>query len=249
MYDFDWHRRHGAKTSHSADRALAIIAGIAPFGSVLDIGCGDGRWLEAAGRAGATHLVGVDGPWTEADRLRVPKEAVHVQDLNEPVRLDRRFDLAMSLEVAEHVEVANAEGFVDNLTTHADHVLFGAAIPFQGGFRHLNERWPSYWRALFEARGYRCFDPLRAALWPDDEVHFWYKQNVLVYVSEDAKDLIERYEAHEASAGSAALPTDIVHPDHYEAIASYSQIAFKPLLRQLPKRSARKISTILRRKA
>jgi hypothetical protein len=44
------------------------------------------------------------------------------------------------------------------------------------------------------------------------------------------------------------LPIDIVHPEKYEALASYNQIAFEPLLRKLPSRIVSKVSSMLARK-
>ena len=41
------------------------------------------------------------------------------------------------------------------------------------------------------------------------------------------------------------LPIDIVHPEKYESIASYDQIAFRPLLRRLPERAVAKAKEIL----
>jgi SAM-dependent methyltransferase len=240
MYDFEWHKLHGAKTSASATKALTALRRLHPFASVLDVGCGDGRWLAAARLLGADEIQGVDGPWTERDRLLIPPEAVAIRELSGALDLGRRFDLAISLEVAEHVEEAFAEQFVDNLVRHADVVLFGAAIPFQGGFRHVNERWQSYWAARFDTRGYRRFDPLRARLWNDPEVHYWYRQNMLVYVNRAAPGLVERFEAGMAAEGVVELPTDLVHPEKYEAIASYREIAFKPLLKALPSRTLAK---------
>jgi SAM-dependent methyltransferase len=243
MYDFEWHKVHGARTSSSAAKALAALRRIHPFTSVLDVGCGDGRWLAAARDLGVEDVQGVDGPWTERDRLVIPAEAVHIQDLSGPLDLGRRFDLAISLEVAEHVAGEYAEQFVDNLARHADVVLFGAAIPHQGGFRHLNERWQSYWAGLFQTRGLRRFDPLRARLWDDPEVHYWYKQNMLVYVNRAAPGLVERFETALAAEATDELPTDIVHPEKYEA--AVRDVSVKAVLKGLPRRAVVKARTYL----
>lgn len=247
MYDFDWHKAHGEKTSSSAAAALRALHAMVPFASALDVGCGDGRWLAEAKALGA-DIAGVDGPWTQLDRMVIPGAALTIHDLSGPFDLGRRFDLAISLEVAEHVAAEHAETFVDNLVRHADLVLFGAAIPYQGGFRHINERWQSYWAALFEAKGYRLFDPLRALLWNAEKVHYWYKQNMLVYVKAARADLAAQLEQAMAARRTPALPVDIVHPEKYEAIASYRQIAFKPLLRELPGQAAAKLRAIVARK-
>lgn len=57
---------------------------------------------------------------------------------------NRRFDLAMTIEVAEHLTPVRADSFVEDLTRLSDVVLFSAAIPAQGGINHVNEQWQSY---------------------------------------------------------------------------------------------------------
>jgi SAM-dependent methyltransferase len=245
MYDFEWHKMHGDKTSISAALALGKLSDYLQFDSVLDVGCGDGRWLRACRELGVSEVFGLDGPWTDQRRMLIEREHFQVVDLEKPFDLRRRFDLAMSLEVAEHVPEAAAQVFVDNLVRHSDVVLFGAAIPYQGGFRHIHERWPSYWARLFEARGYEVLDPLRKALWDREDVHFWYKQNMLLYIRKERDALIRQVKAKMAEQGVEQLPLDVVHPEKFEAKASYEDIAFKPLLRKLPYQTYLKARSIL----
>ena len=173
MYDFEWHKSHGLQTSSSAKIIVDELCKVLPIASVLDIGCGDGRWLSAFKERGASVVLGVDGPWTDQSRLMIGADEFRVQNLDAPLELDRTFDLVMSTEVAEHVERRFADQFVRNATRHADVVLFGAAIPFQGGFRHVNEAWPSYWAGNFRSEGFEPFDLFRAKLWEQDDVSFW----------------------------------------------------------------------------
>ena len=96
----------------------------------------------------------------------------------------RRYDLAISIEVAEHIEPGNAEEFVRLLTGLSDTVLFSAAIPGQGGTGHVNEQWPEYWAALFRASGYGAMDCLRTKIWDDAQIPFWYRQNCLIFAAQ-----------------------------------------------------------------
>src|ERR1700722_16775191 len=109
MYDFDWHKSHGDKTSSSAAAVVGILSKSFQISSVLDIGCGDGRWLSAFKDNGARVARGVDGPWTDQSRLLIDQSDFTVHNLEKPLSMDCHFDLAMSLEVAEHV----AEEFSD----------------------------------------------------------------------------------------------------------------------------------------
>lgn len=245
MYDFSWHQRHSAKTVASAVAALSVIREIFDPESILDIGCGDGIWLENASDLGFREVKGVDGPWTNVEALRIAADDFVTYDLEMSIDLARRFDIAISLEVAEHVSPESADIMVDNLVRHSDVILFGAAIPYQGGFRHINERWQSWWADRFAQRGYRYFDVIRPQIWHRDDVHFWYKQNILVYVDGESTERVGTFEDYVSRRRLGAYPLDIVHPEKYEAAASYREIAFRPLIRELPSGVVNKLRLML----
>ncbi len=117
------------------------------------------------------------------DQLMIPPACFRATDLSRPLRLERRFDLAVCLEVAEHLPESLAERLVSDLVKLAPVVLFSAAIPGQGGTGHLNERFPSYWAEHFRKWDYTPIDCLRSQIWKSDEVDFWYVQNTIVYAS------------------------------------------------------------------
>jgi hypothetical protein len=130
-----------------------------------------------------SDVLGLDGSYIDRSHLEIPQACFQSRDLTQRVELDRRFDLAMSLEVAEHLPPEAASGFVAALCDASDVIMFGAAVPQQGGAGHINEQWPEYWEALFKLRGFRQFDCLRAALWDDPDVVYWYAQNTFIYVA------------------------------------------------------------------
>ena len=178
--------------------------------SVVDVGCGLGTWLSVAKELGVAEIAGLEGAWLDRKLARVPSSAITTADLEKPFNLGRRFDLAMTLEVAEHLSEDAAEGFVDSLTRHADVVLFSAAIPFQGGHHHVNERFPDYWRQLFAARGYAVIDLIRPRIWERSEILVWLRQNLLVYARASLTAPGGPF------AGLAATgPIALVHPDMY----------------------------------
>jgi len=76
---------------------------------------------------------------------------------------------------------------VENLVNLSDIILFSAAIPNQGGDRHVNEQWPSYWVKKFKERGYVAIDPIRGAMEKIQAVQPFYIQNLLIYVKADAE--------------------------------------------------------------
>jgi SAM-dependent methyltransferase len=244
-YDFSWHADHGALTDSSAETVLRTLMEIFAPQSVLDVGCGDGRWLRQCLKLGVQSATGVDGPWTDLKSLVIPRDCFIVQNLEQRFSLSRKFDLVLSLEVAEHVAPASSEGFIANLVAHGDCVLFGAAIPYQGGFRHINERWQSFWAEAFAHHRYQVFDLFRSRIWNSEAIHFWYKQNMLLYINVERADLLATAETYLRKNAVYQLPLDVVHPEKYQAIASYDQIAFKSLLRKLPRKALEKARSVI----
>ena len=196
-------------TLRSASRILRIVADRIPFSAIADFGCGSGTWLSVAlDELGATYAFGLEGPWMTAEKLDDPRIVFRSCDLEQRVTLPRRVDLAMSLEVAEHLSPARASSFVEDLCGSAPCVLFGAAIPGQNGVGHINEQWQSYWAKLFEARGFVPFDLIRPTVWDDDQLPFWYRQNCLLYV--------HRENADELGLEPVPVRFDVVHPRRWE---------------------------------
>lgn len=177
----------------SARAVVPVLVDVLRPASVVDVGCGSGAWLRAFHEQGVRDLLGLDGPWLPADSRMMRRRQFRVADLTRPFRLRRRFDLAVSLEVGEHLPESSAPGFVASLTRLAPVVVFSAAVPYQGGTNHVNEQWPEYWVRLFEARGFGLIDCLRPLLWADPRIEPWYAQNSLLFLSpEDTAEVTER---------------------------------------------------------
>jgi SAM-dependent methyltransferase len=211
-YTASFYERQSNETHTSSDVIVPLLLELIHPQSVIDVGCGTGSWLRTFGQHGIKELRGFDGPWLDVSKLLIPQELFTHADLEKPLRVDKRFDLAISLEVAEHLHPESAEGFVQSLASLSDVVAFSAAIPFQGGLHHLNEQWPEYWANLFEKKGYVTIDCLRLRLWNEREVHYWYRQNLLIYVKREALD---RYpKLAECQRGSWG-PLPFVHPMLY----------------------------------
>ena len=139
-YDRVFYEGHADKARSSAEAIVPVVMELVAPTSVVDLGCGLGTWLATFGRHGVHDYLGVDGEWVERGMLEIAEDRFRTAQLDRPFRLDRRFDLAVSLEVAEHLPEHAASGFVDTLVRLAPCVLFSAAIPHQGGLRHLNEQ-------------------------------------------------------------------------------------------------------------
>lgn len=164
-----------------------IIQAVNPK-SVIDVGCAEGVWLSEVKNFGINDIVGVDGDYVNIERLKIEKENFIPHDLTKELILDRRFDLTISLEVAEHLEEEFAETFVKTLTSFSNVVLFSAAFPGQGGANHVNERYMPYWIKLFDKRGFIPVDYIRPKIHGDEKICSWYRNNCIVFVKEDVID-------------------------------------------------------------
>ncbi len=211
-YSADFFRAFEAGSSGSAAQIVPIVVDLVRPRSAVDVGCGIGTWAKALGDAGVSEVVGIDGPYVPRDELLIAPDTFVAADLNRPLPLGREFDLALCLEVGEHLPPPIASRLVEHLTELAPAVLFSAAIPFQGGNHHVNERWPSYWASLFAARGYAAYDVVRPRVWSSAEVEPWYAQNTLLYLRA-GHELAQRLTP--ADPGSSLF--DVVHPALYTA--------------------------------
>lgn len=210
-YKNTYYQDRNAATRHSAQTILSILLELFPaIHSATDLGCGVGAWLAAAREKGIQDIQGFDGKWVNQDMLVIPRERFQVANLNEPIAVTRRFDLAISLEVAEHLPPQCAESFVNSLTSLSNIVLFSAAVPQQGGRNHFNEQWPEYWAKFFEDRGFCVLDLIRKRIWHDDNIPYWYRQNIFLYVKKDAFDIQKLI-----SLSPMAGPLSVVHPQLY----------------------------------
>lgn len=155
--------------------------------SVMDIGCGQGHYLDALSKCGVPKVIGLEGS-TYAVRNAI-HGSVCYWDLRQPLQNEtlKNYDLAICIEVAEHLEEEYADTLVDTLC-HAKQVLMTAAVPGQGGTAHVNEQdWP-YWAEKFTQRGYCLQMPemehvkrgIDAAKESGEHVAEWWK-NVMVF--------------------------------------------------------------------
>jgi hypothetical protein len=197
------------RTSLKSARVIVpLVLDLLPVQSVCDLGCGVGAWLRIFEEQGVKEIIGMDGDYVDTSQLEIPQESFVPTNLIESVELRRRYDLAISLEVAEHLPESRARSFVRDLTRVAPVVLFSAAIPGQGGVNHVNEQWQSYWASLFADLDYVATDPIRAHIWNNVNVSFWYRQNLLVYCE---RSVLGRFPKL-AAAASMPLMLDVIHP-------------------------------------
>lgn len=191
----------------AAARIVPALTAMFQPRTAIDVGCGTGAFTAALLGAGVDTF-GADGPELRPYLLFNPDHFI-AADLAGTFELPSRFDLVLSLEVAEHLPARTADTFVRTLIGLGDLVVFSAASPHQSGPGHVNLQWPGYWAGIFQAYGYACADALRPVLWNDGEVAWYYRQNMLVFGTPDRLFEFD------------LTPTDplaLVHPDHLAAV-------------------------------
>jgi SAM-dependent methyltransferase len=117
---------------------------------VLDVGCGPGTYVRAL-RAAGVDAVGVDMDAGLPEAGFLFRADILAEDF--PVRF-AGFDLALCLEVAEHMPEPFADTLVRHVVATAPVVLWSAAQPGQGGVGHVNCRPREYWADRFARYGY-----------------------------------------------------------------------------------------------
>ena len=197
----------------SANAIVPLVLKLIQPQSVVDVGCGNGSWLAVFQQHGIDDLLGVDGGHVEREDLEISDRQFVTWDLTEPLRLKRSFDLALSLEVAEHLPAECSKLFVEMLVNLAPAVLFSAAVPHQEGEHHINEQWPDYWAERFLSKGYVPIDCLRKQLWDNDEIDWWYVQNLIMFVKQSDLGSYDRLSAYTGQATLNQLA--LVHPRNY----------------------------------
>lgn len=165
------------KDTTSAKEVFEILETLLDFKTVVDVGCGSGSWY-----TGKYDYVGIDY------NIPYPKIPYFIDaDLRRSIGYiwegeTTPFDLAICMEVAEHLPQQHEDTLINNLCRLSNNILFSAAIPGQGGECHYNEQWQSYWASEFAKRGYHPFHvDIRTPLWNNPNVAVYYKQNMVLY--------------------------------------------------------------------
>jgi len=195
----------------SARIVVPILMNVISPNSVVDVGCAWGSWLKAFQENGVPVVRGFDGGWVDVDKLVIDQKNFRRVDLAEPFEIDGRFDLAVCLEVAEHLPDWAGRRLIQALTQAAPLVLFSAAIPGQGGHGHVNEQWPDYWASLFSTYGFRRLDPIRRHVWQNSQIAWWYRQNIFLFASDDA--IVKSAALQAAAQDTSASEVEWVNKD------------------------------------
>jgi glycosyltransferase involved in cell wall biosynthesis/SAM-dependent methyltransferase len=165
-----------------------------PIETVVDVGCGPCIFANEFAKQGS-KVAATDG--SKYAEEYVSKD-VHYLQLD--FRVDgfeeqlksfySVYDIALCMEVAEHLPPENASSLVKSLTNLSSTIAFTAAQPGQGGLGHFNEQPHEYWQALFDRFGYSLDEKYTEALrtlWRSGNVVWWLSDNLLIFRRQPSK--------------------------------------------------------------
>ncbi len=190
----EWGREHADYVRSAEIIASEIHRQFRPA-RVADIGCGCGVYGHFLSKKGV-DVFSLDGVIPHKDHSFAVN--IHKQDLTEPFKNAwGDFDIALCLEVAEHISESLTEIFLKNLARFSSVLIFSASPPHQGGCHHVNEQPKRYWVQKLAALDFFYSRPKTGLLSEAFRVlrppYMWMAQQISVY---------ERGNAHRLHPGS-----------------------------------------------
>lgn len=154
--------------------------------SLADVGCGTGHYLKVAKNMGIKEIFGIEGSDSAFEQMLVGKEYVRQGDLRDKIGGLKKYDLVISIEVAEHIDEEYVDNYLFNLSSLSNRILMTAAPPGQGGTAHVNEKPHSWWIEKFKNIQYE-FDKQSTDLFRKgvaQAIGFktdWFEPNIMVF--------------------------------------------------------------------
>ena len=183
---------HLTEQSYAAAQSIVplVIDILGPLDSVVDLGGGAGGWLRVFQESGVRNIRLFDHPGVQSSDLLISPDFFTPCDLSVETPSPVVCNLVMTIECLEHLPESRADAMVDFLVKSSDFVLFSAAIPLQGGHKHINEQPSCYWRDKFADHGYASLDIIRPRIIFNKNIPWWLRQNLRLYVRRSAIDQI-----------------------------------------------------------
>lgn len=157
--------------------AIVEFMGNHKLESVIDIGAGKGAYAFALKAAGY-EVDAVDGARNIA---QLSEGLVRTHDLTTPFRPCTKFDMVLSLEVAEHIPKYYEESYLNNIKCSCRKFLIVSwAPPGQAGSGHVNLARFKEVKDKFERRGFK-YRPNESKALRAKATLSWFRRNLAVF--------------------------------------------------------------------
>jgi len=159
VYNSEFFRNH-MKYRPIYDFIGDIIVGNFKPESVIDWGCGCGFLIERLYRHGIDKLLGIEGSrdvmeFWKSEIIKIVQSKLVIADIIDFVDTDGQYDMAVCMEVAEHLPEEKADDLVKKVVLSAkNYIWWTAAQPGQDGDGHINCQPICYWKDKFEHNSY-----------------------------------------------------------------------------------------------
>jgi 2-polyprenyl-3-methyl-5-hydroxy-6-metoxy-1,4-benzoquinol methylase len=147
----EWGRSNRAYVNSAKVIVDVLYDNFAPR-RLVDLGCGCGVYSHFFKEKGV-EVVCIDAV-QPPEMYAFPVKIVQ-QDMTVPFdNIWGDFDLALCLDVGEHIPEELSEPFLKNTTQFSDKLIMSCAPPGQGGHHHVNEQPKRYWIEKLRAHGF-----------------------------------------------------------------------------------------------
>lgn len=215
-YTKDFYSRRKALSRSSAEIVLGALLDVIRVESVVDFGCGTGSWLNVALSKGVKSILGYDSAQVPPEELEIHQTFFRPTNLEDISRIEGEFDLAICLEVIEHLSEGSSDRVLSALVDSSDLILFSGAVPYQVGTNHVNCQWQTHWSSKFREHGFFGLPILNGNFWRDSRINVVYRQNTVLYFKcVDPKDFA-LYESVVSKFSCSENVQDVVHPELFE---------------------------------
>jgi len=186
IYDSKFFKDTIKLEADSAAEFVRIVLEYYSPANLVDVGCGAGIYLNGFAQNGINEALGIDGSPAAKEEFLLGRDKLVIFDLSEKYKFNRRYDLCLCLEVAEHLETGSADTLVETLISASDNIIFSAAVPGQGprSIGHINEQPHEYWIRKFENHGYAYLkvrtEEMRQKM-ASGKVVWWIVNNLMIF--------------------------------------------------------------------
>jgi cyclopropane fatty-acyl-phospholipid synthase-like methyltransferase len=152
---------------------------VSNYSSVVDFGCGNAKYAKYIKEQSKIDVDAFDGNPHVSD---ITEGFASLLDLSKDFDLSKKYDVVISLEVAEHIPKQYEETYVNNLVNHCEKmIIISWAKIGQGGKGHVNEQNSEYVVDLFGDMGFYLDEDLTKLLRESSTVCRWFKDTVHVF--------------------------------------------------------------------